>query len=120
MHLIKQFTIIMFMLFLGTLISDFFHISIPGNVIGMALLLISLTTGLIKLKDVEEISNLFLNHLAIFFIAPAVGIILYLDIIKVQFIAIVIPTVVSIIIGLGITGKIVEFIINRKVVDTDE
>ncbi|QZY55607.1 CidA/LrgA family protein [Crassaminicella profunda] len=120
MHLIKQFAIIIFILFCGTILSDFFHLPIPGNVMGMALLFISLITGIIKLKDVEEIANLFLNHLAIFFIAPAVGIMLYFDIIKGQFIAIIIPTIVSIFIGLGITGKVVEFIVNRKVVDIDD
>ncbi|QEK13558.1 CidA/LrgA family protein [Crassaminicella thermophila] len=109
----------MFMLFLGTILSDFLHIPIPGNVIGMALLCISLITGTVKLKDVEEIANLFLNNLAIFFICPSVGIMLYFDIIKVKFIAIVIPTILSIFIGLGITGKIVEIIVNRKGVDTD-
>jgi holin-like protein len=119
MHLIKQFAIIMFMLFFGTILSDFFHMPIPGNVMGMALLCITLMTGIIKLKDVEEIANLFLNHLAIFFICPSVGIMLYFDMIKVKFIAIILPTILSIFIGLGVTGKVVELMANRKVVDTD-
>ncbi|MBF8983650.1 CidA/LrgA family protein [Lutibacter sp. B2] len=117
MHLIKQFGIVLLILFLGTFISDFFNIPIPGNVIGMVLLSIALIKGIVKLEDVEEAANLFLNHLAIFFVCPTVGIMLYFDMIKLQFLAIVVPTIGSIVIGLVVTGKVVQFIANRKVVD---
>ena len=114
MKLLKQFIIILLVLFLGNLISDVFKIPIPGNVLGMVILTVALCTGIIKLKDVEEVSNFLLDHLAIFFIPSAVGIMLYLSLIRANLMAILIPTFFSIIIGLLVTGKIVEWITERK------
>lgn len=114
MKLIKQFIIILLILFLGNLISDVFKIPVPGNVLGMGILTLSLCTGMIKIKDVEAVSDFLLSHLAIFLIPSAVGIMLYLPLIKAKLLTIMIPTFLSIIIGLIITGKVVEIIINRK------
>ncbi len=120
MRLVKQFAIILWILFLGTLISDTFHLPIPGNVMGFVLLTVLLIVGVIKVEDIEEVATFFLNHLAVFFICPSVGIMLYLGVIKAQFVPIMIPTIASIMIGLGVTGKVVEYIIHRKDVDTDD
>lgn len=113
MKALKQFIIILGISFLGYLISGILPIPIPGNVIGMVILTIGLSTGLVKLKHVEDIANFLLDHLALFFIPPAVGIMVYLSLIKEQLLTILLPTVLSIIIGLLITGKTVEFIMKR-------
>ncbi|PAB57659.1 CidA/LrgA family protein [Anaeromicrobium sediminis] len=114
MELINQFFIIFTMLFAGEFISKTFSIPIPGNVIGMVLLTICLVTKVIKIKQVEKAANLLLNNLAVFFICPAVGIIMYLHMIKLEFMAIMVPTIISIIIGLVVTGKVVQYIVTRK------
>lgn len=114
MKLMKQLIIILLMLFLGNFISTAFKVPIPGNVLGMGLLTMALVKGWVKLEDVEDVSGFLLSYLGIFFIPPGVGLMLYFDLISAQWIAILVPTILSILVGLFVTAKVVEEIVKRK------
>jgi holin-like protein len=67
---------LIFLLLISTLgykISEFFHLPIPGNVIGMILLLLLLLSKAIKLEWVDLAGGFLTKHLAFFFIPIAVG-----------------------------------------------
>jgi len=57
----------------GSIIVQYLHIPIPGNVLGMIILFISLITGVIKLKWIERAASFLLKHLVFFFIPITVG-----------------------------------------------
>src|SRR5690625_8040934 len=57
----------------GSIIVQYLHIPIPGNVLGMIILFISLVTGVIKLKWFERAASFLLKHLVFFFIPITVG-----------------------------------------------
>lgn len=59
--------------FLGELIRVFLHIPIPGNVLGMIILFISLCTGIVKVEMIEETCDFLLSHLSFFFIPAGVA-----------------------------------------------
>lgn len=82
MKMIRQFAIISIICFLGELLRSLLGLTIPGNVIGMILLLIFLCSGVIKLKQVEDMSNFLLDHLPFFFVPAGVGLIASMSIIK--------------------------------------
>ena len=59
--------------YLSTLGVEFFHLPIPGSVLGMIILFILLSTGIIKEHWLSTVANPLLKHLSFFFIPIAVG-----------------------------------------------
>lgn len=59
---------------IGCFISSYLPITIPGNIIGMALLLVLLASGVLKAKHVGEACDYMLDNMSIFFIPAGVGI----------------------------------------------
>jgi holin-like protein len=114
MKYILQFAIILAICYLGDLIHSFFHTPIPGNVLGMVLLLILLLTGVVKLSMIEDVSNFLLKHLAFFFIPAAVGLITCFTVLEGKWTALVIISVVSTFIIAVVTGATVQLLIKRR------
>ncbi len=86
--MIKGIAYIFGFLFIGESISSILHIPVPGNVIGMILITLSLKFNIVKLEDVKEPANFLVKNMALFFVPPGVGIILYTDMIKNDWIAV--------------------------------
>ncbi|MEZ5336090.1 MAG: CidA/LrgA family protein [Methanolobus sp.] len=114
MKYIIQFSIILAICFTGSLIHDFFHLPIPGNVLGMILLLFLLLTGVIKISMIEDVSNFMLKHLSFFFIPAAVGLITCFSILEGKWTALVFISVISTFIIAAVTGMTVQVLINRR------
>lgn len=114
MKIVKQFTLIVAIMFIGKWIVEVTGIPIPANVLGMIILLLALMSGILKEKDVKETSNFIIAHLSLFFVVPSVGIILYLDLFTKSFFKLMIPLLVSIILGLFVCGKVVEGVIKLQ------
>ncbi|KZL89597.1 CidA/LrgA family protein [Clostridium magnum] len=108
MKMIRQFAIISIICFLGEVIRSLLGIAVPGNVIGMILLLISLCCGIIKLELIEDISKFLLDHLPFFFIPAGVGLIASVSIIKDCWQYIVLIIVISTIIVMAITSITIQ------------
>ncbi|MDK2869541.1 MAG: hypothetical protein PWP39_776 [Pyrococcus sp.] len=103
----KGLAIIFGFLFLGELIESL-GIPVLGSVLGMLLLTIALITGIIEIRDVEKEAEFLVKNMSIMFIPPGVGIILYLDLLKENIVAIVTALIFSFLITLWATGKVVE------------
>lgn len=72
--LILQLAILIAVYELGVLIAQFLPIDLPGNIVGMALLLILLATGMIKHRHVGRACDYLIDNMSIFFIPAGVGI----------------------------------------------
>lgn len=114
MKIFRQLIIIIGLYITGDVISKTFSLPIPGNILGMLILLFLLITKVIKLDDVEDTSNFLLSHLSFFFIPAGVGLISSFSIIKNSFLQIILICIVTTIITIGVTGKIVELLLNNK------
>lgn len=114
MKILKQFLIIMACLFIGEFISRVTHILIPGNVIGMIILLIALLTGIIKLEDVEKAADLLIKNLALFFVPVGTGIMLYFNLISNNAVSILTATLLSTLLVLLVTGHVTQLFIGNK------
>ncbi|MHA6484960.1 CidA/LrgA family protein [Paenibacillus sp. strain BS8-2] len=68
-------------LLVGELIEHVLHVPFPANVTGMALLLLSLRCGWIRLEQVEATANFFLSHMLLFFVPTIVGTMVFLPVI---------------------------------------
>lgn len=112
--IIKQFAIILGVLYAGDLITNVTHIPIPANVLGMLILFVLLLAGIIKLEDVQETAEFIIRHLSVFFIVPSVGIMMYLDLLSKEFIQTAVPLLASIVIGFFAAGKVTQMLIGKE------
>lgn len=110
MKFTQQFLIILLFVVLGETTSNILPITIPGNILGMLLLLIALDSGIMKLSLIEDVSNALLSHLGIFFIPAGVSILTVLSIIQPVWLWIVVISVSSTVFVMISTALVVNFI----------
>ena len=106
MKLFREAIIILGIYLTGDLISKGFNLPIPGNILGMIILLILLCTKVIKISQIENISNFLLDHLAFFFIPAGVQLMSSFGLIKDSWAKLLIICVISTIVVIACTGLI--------------
>jgi holin-like protein len=99
---------------IGNQTARFFHLQVPGNVIGIIILFILLWTRIIKIDQIEMAAGWLLKHLGFFFIPISVGLMTLGDILVNKGIYILFVLIVSAIIGLLSAGKATQFVIMKK------
>ncbi len=114
MKYVKQFLLILFICFLGELCKYWIPLPVPASIYGLILLLAGLMTGVIKVGQVDETAAFLVDIMPIMFIPAGVGLITSYDILRPNLAAIVIITVVTTVIVMGVTGITAQFIMNRK------
>lgn len=108
MKLLRQFSIVLIFCFVGQAISSIFKLAIPGNVVGMLLLVLFLCSGIIKVEFIEEVSNFLLDHLSFLFVPAGVGIMASVAAIKGCWQYLLIIVVVSTFIAMSVTALTVK------------
>ena len=114
MKIFREAIIILGIYLIGELISKGFSLPLPGNILGMIILLTLLCTNVIKIEKVENISTFFLDHLAFFFIPAGVGLISSFDSIKDSLVYILLLCLITTAIVIVSTGTVVQYIMKIK------
>ena len=104
MKIIKQIGIIFAVCWLSQVIEKILPFAFPASVIGMALLLVCLITGLLKIGHIQEKADFLLENMAFFFIPAGVSIINYFDVLQSSVVQLVIICVVSTVITFAVTA----------------
>jgi holin-like protein len=99
--------------FVGELVSRWLALPIPGSVLGMGLLLAALGAGVVRLAWIEEGAELLLAHLALFFIPAGVGVMVHFDLLKAQWLPVVVAMVVSTFVVMAVTGWVEGYLSRR-------
>jgi holin-like protein len=89
---------------LGYMAAAALGLPMPGNLLGMVLLLALLATGLVPLRWVESSAALLMRHLGFFFVPITVGLMGFTDLFVVDGPAILVTLVVSAAVGIGVAG----------------
>ncbi|WP_128330168.1 CidA/LrgA family protein [Apibacter sp. HY039] len=110
MKLISQLGIILLLYFIGELIVYYLQLKIPGSILGMLLLLVSLQLHIIKIEDIKDVATFFLNNMLILFIPLGVGLASQWNLISKEWFSIL----VSVFISTFIVLLCVSLIIKRK------
>jgi len=113
MKLFREAIIILGIYLLGEFISQVLSLPIPGNILGMIILLFLLLTKVVKLEQIETVANFLLDHLAFFFIPAGVGLMTSVDIIKDSWLKLIIVCIATTIIIIASTGLIVQYITKK-------
>lgn len=94
----------------GEGVSQLLQLPIPGNVIGMGLMLAALATGLVREESLVEAAELLLRYMALFFVPAGVGVMLYFDLIQREWLPIIVGTVVSTFVVMAVTGWVEQWL----------
>lgn len=114
MKVFKQCIIIFGAWFAGEFMNKVLHVPLPGNVLGMLILLVFLLTGVVKFEYIKEVSDFLLDHLAFFFLPAGVGLIASYDKIKDNIAAFILICVITTFIVMFIAGHVVQLVKKLK------
>ncbi len=120
MKFFRESILLLSIYFAGEILSKFLNLPLPGNIVGMILLFVLLTSNIIKVEKVENLANFFLDHLAFFFIPASVGLMTSFASLKGSIFKIILLCILTTIIVIAVTGITVQFICNRKSVKEDK
>ena len=116
MQVIIGFFIILAHLVAGNLISSLIGGFIPGSVIGMVLMFISLLTGIVKDYQIRTVSTFLTDNMTMFFIPAFMGIMDLWGIIRmniVAWVAVVVATTLMVLLSTAFTQDGIEFLMSK-------
>jgi len=124
--MLRSIFVIFFFQLLGEFIKKFFEMRIPGPVIGLILLLVTLIflkkfkkTVINNLKaDVINTSNYILSYLSLLFVPIGVGVVMHLSYLENNLFRVLIIVFISTILTIAGTAFLMEKI-NRKLIKND-
>lgn len=108
MAYLRSFAVILTCLLAGKAIQHYAHLAIPGSIIGMLLLFLMLSAGIIPSHWAKEGCHLMIRHMALLFVPVAVGLVNYLDLIAENTLPILLSTLGSSLIVFLVLGIIVD------------
>lgn len=114
MKMVKGVFIILLFYFLGQAVSYLIDGFIPGNIIGMILLFLSLYFKVITPDNVKDVANVFTRNMAIFFIPAGAGLLGSYGIISKFWMSILIVCSVSTVLVIAVVAVIQQRMEKRK------
>ena len=98
----------------GYVLGDALRLPLPGNLLGMLLLLLLLATGVVRLAWIEASASLLIRHLAFFFVPITVGLMGFTDIFLDNGAAILITLITSAGIGIFVAGLSSQRLVRKR------
>ena len=121
--MLKSVFIILLYQLIGELFQKFFGLSIPGPVIGLVLLLLTLLiiqkrqrAFLIK-EDLFNSAEILLNYLPLLFIPVGVGVVMHLSLLEDNLASVILVIILGTLLTLALTGFVMEKILRKKTLD---
>lgn len=114
MKYIKQIWIILGVCFIAELLEYLIPLPVAASIYGLLLMLAALMTKVIKLKDVENVSDFLTGNMAIMFIPATVGIMASVEEMKKMLIPLIVISVLSTFLVMSVTGWVTQWIIGKR------
>ena len=121
--MLKSVFIILLYQLIGELFQKFFGLSIPGPVIGLVLLLLTLLLiqkrqRVVPIKeDMFNSAEILLNYLPLLFIPVGVGVVMHFSLLEDTLASVVLVIILGTLSTLALTGYIMEKILRKKTLD---
>lgn len=112
--IILQLTIIVTILAMAYGMEIGLGLPLPASIIGMILLLILLFTKIIKISQVNKISDLLQKDITLFLLPLSIGIIESIDLFEGKFLITILIVVISTVVSIFATALIMKWILNKK------
>ena len=114
MKLFKQFTIIIFLSFLGEVLHTLIPFPIPASIYGIMLLFFLLERNVLRIDDIREVSDFLIFIMPLLFIPSAVGLIDVWDELRASLTAYVIIIISVTLIVMVVTGRITQWFLRNQ------
>ncbi len=114
MKYVKQFLVIMLIVFIGEMCNFLIPLPIPASIYGLLILFVGLLTGFVKLEWVRETGKFLVSIMTVMFIPSAVGLLESWGILKPIFVPVVGITLFTTVIIMVVSGKVTQFIIRKE------
>lgn len=114
MKYLKQFLLILLISFLGEGLHVLLPLPVPASVYGLILMLAGLIFGVIRLEQVEEAANFLVEIMPVMFIPAGVGLLTAWDALRPVCVPIVLITVFTTVLVMGVTGWVSQIIIRKE------
>ena len=110
----RQFGIILGVTCAGEVLKYFIPLPIPGSIYGLVLMLALLMTRAIKVEHVKDVGEFMIEIMPLMFIPAGVGLMTSWSQLKTFLLPLVVITVVSTFVVMIVTGKVTDFLLDRK------
>ncbi|MDD5941219.1 CidA/LrgA family protein [Fibrobacter sp.] len=114
MRIPLQLAVIFAICVAGELLHRIVGIPLPGNIIGMVLLLALLCLKIIKPEQISGVSSFFLNHLALFFLPPSIAIMAVGDDVLSKWPLLLFLCIVFTLATLAVSGRCTQIFIRKQ------
>jgi len=114
MRYIKQILIILLFCFLGEGLATWLPLPIPAAIYGLLLMLLALSTGILKVRSISETAYFLIDVMPILFVAPTVNLIRYWGVCAPSIVPACIIVLVSTVVVFGVTGLVTKFLAKKR------
>ncbi|MDO5102864.1 MAG: CidA/LrgA family protein [Lautropia sp.] len=112
--MLAAITILLLYQLIGEVITQAFNLPIPGPVIGMVLLFITLVLRGGPDEKLRETSRTLLQYLSMLFIPAGAGVMLHFGTLRTEWLPILLAASVGTLIVIVLTAKLMQHLINRQ------
>lgn len=109
--MLVELLIILLINYIGIIMTEFFKIPMPSIIVSMALLFILIQSKLLKISQIEKTADILMFNMTILFLPATVKLIDYIPMLKAEFFKIIILLVVTTVLTIIVTAKIVHYMI---------
>lgn len=120
MKYIRQFLIILLISFLGELLKYIIPLSVPASIYGMVLMFLALELKILKVSDVKETSTFLIEIMPLMFVPAGVGLLDSWEALQPIWVQVVIITLISTVVVMGVSGTITQWVIRNDQKRTKE
>ena len=114
MKYLRQFCIILLISALGEGLHIFIPLPIPASVYGLVLMLGALTSGILKMEQVEDAADFLVEIMPVMFVPAGAGLLTAWGALKPICGPVLVITVVSTVVVMVVTGRITQGIIRLE------
>lgn len=114
MKLLKELAIYFGITFISEIIAKLLPINIPPSIIGIVILFTLLELKLLKTEDVEMTGDYLIKIMPILFVPAGVGLIKYLDVLKIVAVPMVFVITLSTAIVMTAVGVVTQKLVEKK------
>ena len=114
MKYLRQFCIILLVSALGEGLHIFLPLPVPASVYGLILMLGALTSGILKIEQVEDAADFLVEIMPVMFVPAGVGLLeAWGDLQSILF-PVVIITILTTVIVMVVTGRSTQFVLRKN------
>ncbi|MFR7836279.1 MAG: CidA/LrgA family protein [Ezakiella sp.] len=114
MKLLKELAIYFGITFISEIIAKLLPINIPPSIIGIVILFVLLELKVLKTEDVEMTGDYLIKIMPILFVPAGVGLIKYLDVLKIVAVPMVFVITLSTAVVMTAVGVVTQKLVEKK------